>query len=98
MDVEQTRVWYDCDRTEAISEAILGAVSDHMECDETALPPISEYTDVDALNTLFGTRRPAAPALSSGTLEFKYDDVVVTVSTIGTVEVRDAADAEPTSD
>ncbi|KTG25127.1 hypothetical protein AUR66_16485 [Haloferax profundi] len=95
---EQTRVWYDCDQTEAISEAILVAASQHMGCDVTALPPLSAYCDVDALNSLFGTGQPAAPTLSSGILEFKYDDLVVTISTIGTIEIRDAGDAHPSSD
>lgn len=31
-----------------------------------------------------------SPALSRGTLEFDYGDLVVDVDTVGTVEVRDA--------
>ncbi|WP_411965825.1 HalOD1 output domain-containing protein [Haloferax sp. YSMS24] len=84
----RTRLWYDCERKEAVSEAILAATSDHKDCAVTVLPPLSKAVDVDALNSLFGTDRPAAPSLSSGTIEFEYADVVVTVSTVGTIEVE----------
>lgn len=65
------------------------AASEYRECELTELPSLSAYTDVDALNTLFGTDRPSTPALSSGELEFEYDGLTVTVSTIGTIEVQE---------
>ncbi|WP_309138753.1 HalOD1 output domain-containing protein [Haloferax larsenii] len=89
-ETEQTRVWYDCDRSETISEAILFAAAEHRDCDPTELPPLSEYVDIDALNVLFGEDSPMSPALSRGTLEFDYGDLVVDVDTVGTVEIRDA--------
>ncbi|WP_225316414.1 MULTISPECIES: HalOD1 output domain-containing protein [Haloferax] len=79
-----------------MSEAILVAASEHRDCEMTELPPLSAYTDVDALNTLFGTKRPSAPALSSGSLEFEYDGLVVTVSTVGTIEVADSESIDHT--
>ncbi|WP_255518305.1 MULTISPECIES: HalOD1 output domain-containing protein [Haloferax] len=72
-----------------MSEAVLTATSEHKSCSVTELPPLSQYTDVDALNSLFGTDRPAAPALSSGTLEFEYGNVLVSVSTVGTIDIVD---------
>ena len=90
----RTRVWYDCERNEAVSEAILTATSEHKECAVTELPPLSRDIDVDALNSLFGTDRPAAPSVSNGTLRFEYAGVVVTVSTIGSIEVETAESSE----
>ncbi|AFK19923.1 hypothetical protein E6P09_00515 [Haloferax mediterranei ATCC 33500] len=85
---ERTRVWYDCDRTESISEAVLSAASEHADCDTSELPPLSSYTDIDALNTLFGDNSPGAPSLSGATLEFSYGALVVTVDSAGLIEIQ----------
>ncbi|WP_396611668.1 HalOD1 output domain-containing protein [Haloferax sp. S1W] len=66
------------------------AAAEHANCAPTELPPLADYVDVDALNTLFGDDSPMSPALASGTLEFDYGDLVVEVDTVGTVDVRDS--------
>ncbi len=69
-----------------------------MGCAVTELPPLSQYTDVDALNSLFGPESPTAPRMSNSTLEFEYDGVVVAVSTVGTIEVVDGDGTVSTRD
>ncbi|WP_231512864.1 MULTISPECIES: HalOD1 output domain-containing protein [Haloferax] len=86
---KRTRVWYDCERDESVSEAILTATSEHKACEPTELAPLGEYADTDALDTLFGAESSFSPSLSNGNLEFEYDDVVVKVDTMGVVEIID---------
>ncbi|ELZ96969.1 hypothetical protein C440_04308 [Haloferax mucosum ATCC BAA-1512] len=85
---ERTRVWYDCDSTKSVSEAIVSAASEHANCDPSSLPSLTSYTDIDALNTLFGDSSPRAPSLSGATLEFSYGALVVTVDSAGLIEIR----------
>lgn len=86
---EQTRIWYDCERRETISEAITHAACEHKSCEVNELPPLSEYADPDALNALFGEDNPSPPPIAQGTLGFQYDDLVVEITTAGTVEIQD---------
>ncbi|WP_167344098.1 MULTISPECIES: HalOD1 output domain-containing protein [unclassified Haloferax] len=88
-EFEPTRVWYDCERTEPVSEAVVAAVNEHTRRD-AELPPLTEHVDTDALDALFGCDTPGAPRVSGASLEFDYADLVVTVESVGRIEVRDA--------
>ncbi|WP_342764845.1 HalOD1 output domain-containing protein [Haloferax sp. Atlit-4N] len=89
-EFEPTRVWYDCERTEPVSEAVAAAVNQHTRRDPTELPPLTEHVDTDALDALFGRDTPGAPRVTGASLEFDYADFVVTVESVGRIEVRDA--------
>ncbi|MFK8214321.1 MULTISPECIES: HalOD1 output domain-containing protein [unclassified Haloferax] len=88
-EYEPTRVWYDCERTEPVSAAVAAAVDKHARGDAD-LPPLTDHVDTDALDTLFGRDTPGAPRVSGASLEFDYADFVVTVESVGRIEVRDA--------
>ncbi|WP_424008914.1 HalOD1 output domain-containing protein [Haloferax denitrificans] len=88
-EFEPTRVWYDCERTQPVSEAVAAAVDKHTRRDAD-LPPLTEHVDTDALDALFGRDTPGAPRVSGASLEFAYADLVVTVESVGRIEVRDA--------
>lgn len=62
----------------SVGVEIVRTVADQTGCDPTALPPLYEYVDPDALKSLFeptttGDRR-------GGTVSFVYDEYQVTVS------------------
>ncbi|MFC7202624.1 HalOD1 output domain-containing protein [Haloferax namakaokahaiae] len=85
----ETRVWYDCERPETISEAITAAVCEHKSCGVTDLSSLTDYADPNALDALFGTENPSSPTINRGFLEFRYDDVSVEISSVGKIVVRD---------
>lgn len=83
-------MWYDCERTETISETVVSAVAEHKSCDAAELPPLTDYADPDALDALFGNETPSTPAITRGSLEFKYGNVSVEISSVGKVVVQDS--------
>ncbi|POG55597.1 hypothetical protein AUR65_009390 [Haloferax marisrubri] len=65
-------------------------MNQHTHRDATELPPLTEHVDTDALDALFGRDTPGAPRVAGASLEFDYAGFVVTVESVGRIEVRDA--------
>lgn len=71
-------------------EAVLAAVSEFKRTDATGLHPLNRCVDADAVNLLFGGPGSSTMGIEEGTLSFRYDDVFVTVTHDGFIEVVDA--------
>ncbi|MFB6141652.1 MAG: HalOD1 output domain-containing protein [Halosimplex sp.] len=70
--------------TPPLSERVVSAVAAHRDVEETALPPLFEVLDPDALDALFET----PGAVPQGTVTFEYAGCIVECSSDGTVDVR----------
>ncbi|MDG5778087.1 HalOD1 output domain-containing protein [Haloarculaceae archaeon H-GB2-1] len=72
---------------DSIVEELVMMISEHTDTDPTALPPLSEYVDPEALDTLVRSfQRDAA----SGSIAFTYDEYVVKVRADGGLSVERA--------
>ena len=68
---------------DATSLGVIEAVADVLDREPTALGPLGNVLDTDALDALF-----ADPSTSSLVVSFEYEELTVTVSNEGFVEVR----------
>lgn len=80
-------------------DAVLAAVSGFKRTDETELRCLDRYIDDNAINSLFGGPTSSTTRILEGALSFRYDDVFVTVTHDGWIEVvdADAVHARPAS-
>ena len=69
---------YEIGAGESISTAVVRAVSAVEGCDPLSLRPLAEVVDLDALDTLFGSRADGTPR-PGGRLTFVYSRCCVTV-------------------
>lgn len=67
---------------EELGVVVPRAVAEATDSDPLELPPLQQYVDVDALETLFAT------GSSEKTVSFSYEDVHVTVRSEGVIVVR----------
>ncbi len=70
----------DWTETEIPSTAVVEAVATAKDVNPTALPPLNDYVDPDALNRLLQNA-------SSGRVSFQYDGAEVFVTSDGAIEV-----------
>ncbi|MDZ5812419.1 HalOD1 output domain-containing protein [Halorubrum sp. AD140] len=68
------------------STAVIEALAASTGRDPTAMPPLYDYVDPDALDALLGSR--TGDPEDSVTVSFAYDGVAVRVASSGWVEVR----------
>lgn len=71
-------------------DAVIAAASKFKDTEAKELRPLSRYIDADAINLLFGGPDGSTTRVEEGTLSFRYDDVFVTVTHEGWIEVVDA--------
>ncbi|WP_311171358.1 HalOD1 output domain-containing protein [Halobellus ordinarius] len=87
---------YDVQSDSSATEAIIWAVADAVGVDPTALPPLFDYVDPDALNALFARRDKGT---GGGTiLSFQIDTWNVFVRSDGRIRICDGTqptDPEP---
>lgn len=87
---------YDSESGRSAAEAVIGALADAVGADPTALPPLYEYVDPDALNALFDRSDRATG--DATLLSFQVDRWNVFVSSDGRIRVCDSTqptDPEP---
>lgn len=72
-----------------IAETVAGEVGR----DPTSLPPLHDYVDTDALNSLFESTKTSDRR--QGRIEFTYDEHVVTVTFDGDYEISVDEKSEP---
>lgn len=79
------------DQTSRLStlDAVLDAVSEFTHTDAEELRCLNRYIDGDAIGMLFGDSGSSTTHIEEGTLTFRYDDVFVTVTHDGWIEVVD---------
>lgn len=70
--------------------AVFNAVSSHKNMDRDELRHLDEYVDATAISRLFGGAGGSTTRVEEGALSFRYDDVFVTMTHDGWVEVVDA--------
>jgi hypothetical protein len=63
--------------------ALVDSVAAATDCDPTGLPPLNEFVDVDALNTLVTEQEDNFVGVS-----FVYDGVPVRIDSTGRIDVR----------
>lgn len=83
-DIERHR--YDWSADGDPMYAIVAAVADVTDRDARDVPPLNDYLDPDALETLLKDR--GVPKDSGTEIIFNYDTVVVTIEDDGTLELR----------
>ena len=86
----------DIESGDSLTEAITWALADAIGADPTAVPPLFDYVDPDALNALFS--RPASATAGETLLSFQVDSWNVFVRSDGRIRVCDATgstDPEP---
>lgn len=71
-------------------DAVIAAASEFKDAEAKELRSLSRYIDADAINLLFGGPDSSTTRVEEGTLSFRYDDVFVTVTHDGWIEVVDA--------
>lgn len=79
---------------ESVSIAVVNAVATHRDADPVELPPLYEWIDPDALDSLFGPTGSGGPR--SGRLEFTYDGHSITVDCTDGVSI--AVDGSPATE
>lgn len=78
---------------ESIAVAVIDTVSRFEDREASALPPLTESVNPDALDNLFGYDTGQAPA-SSGHISFEYSNSTVYIGGDGTISVE-AMDETP---
>ena len=73
-----TRMDYEIEGSESITEAVVRAVSAVNGCPPEALRPLSEVLDPDALDTIFDGRGDGNPRLG-GRISFIYNGCRITI-------------------
>lgn len=71
---------------ESYTDGIVRVMAVAHDTDPTALPPVYEAIDPDALEAVLTSLAANAPA-ESGTVEFAYDDHTVTVESSGAIHL-----------
>ncbi len=95
MSLRSSRTSFDPASVESSLDAVFRAVADHKNVDIAQLPPLEPYVDGDAILHLFGESGSSTAGITQGSLRFRYDDVFVTLSHDGWVEVTDVDAASP---
>jgi hypothetical protein len=73
--------------TESVSEAVVHAVSTTEDCRPTALPPLYNAVNPEALNKIFTVTNNETP-VRCGQITFQYSDSVVKIRTNGSPTVQ----------
>ena len=83
----QNRVTFECDwqSETTVTTAVVDAVATIRGCAPTALDPLEEAIDTDALNQIF--KPTTRTDRTSGELSFVFEGCDVTVTADGTIEV-----------
>lgn len=97
MHSQPSRTSFDPATVESSLDAVFRAVTDHKNVDIARLPPLEPYLDGDAILHLFGESGSSTLGIAQGSLRFRYDDVFVTLTHDGWVEVTDVDAASPDS-
>jgi len=71
----------------SMTVAVAEAVSSFEDCDPTALPPLHDVVDTDALNAMFDTERAVSDDRSCG-VSFWFSDSHVTIENVGRIVVE----------
>lgn len=79
------RIRHEWDESDHPSTAVIEAVVVTTGRDPTAIPPLHDYVDADALNALVTPRSESTTAIS---VSFLYDGVIVRVDSKGWIEVQ----------
>lgn len=87
-NVSTTR--FDPASTLSALDAVFAAVSEVTETDAMELRRIDRYINADVIDLLFGGPGSSTTHIEEGALSFRYDDVIVTVTHDGWIEVCDA--------
>lgn len=95
MQTQSSRASFDTATVESSLDAVFRAVADHKNVDSARLPPLEPYVDGDAILHLFGESGSFTAGITQGSLRFRYDDVFVTLTHDGWVEVTDVDAASP---
>lgn len=90
MNSDATVTQFDPSSTLSALDAVFAAVSAFKNTDAEELRRIERYIDADAITLLFGKPERSATRIEEGSLSFRYDDVFVTVTHNGWIEVVDA--------
>lgn len=90
MNSDATVTQFDPASTLSALDAVFAAVSAFRNTDAEELRRIERYIDADAISLLFGKPESSTTRIEEGSLSFRYDDVFVTVTHDGWIEVVDA--------
>lgn len=90
MNSDSSVTRFDPTTTRSALDAVLAAVSEFKNTDAKQLRCLNRYIDADTVNLLFGGPDSSTTRIEEGTLSFRYDDVFVTVTHDGWIEVADA--------
>lgn len=82
-DVRVRHAWT---HSEEPSTAIIEAVAAATNRDPTTMPPLYEYINVDALNSLLTSRPPNTENVT--TVSFSYEDATVQLDSSGWIEIK----------
>lgn len=75
------------DESGRVAEQIISGVAAKEGVSETELPPLYEYVDVDALESLLA--HAGRSSMGAVTIELRYLEYTVTVSETGVVSIED---------
>jgi hypothetical protein len=90
MNSDSSVTQFDPTTTRSALDAVFTAVSKFKDTDAKNLRRLDKYIDADTINLLFGGPDSSTTRIKEGTLSFRYDDVFVTVTHDGWIEVVDA--------
>jgi len=71
-------------------DAVFDAITAFRNTDGEDLRRLDRYIDADAINCLFGGPNSSTTRMQEGTLSFRYDNMFVTITHDGWIEVVDA--------
>jgi len=85
-DAGEYSLEFSADGEEPVSDALVYAVSTVLDEDPTALTPLGEVVEVDAINALFGHSSDASRDVR---LSFEYEGFLVTISGRGEITLEE---------
>ena len=71
-------------------DAVYDAIIAFRNTEHEELRRLDRYVDADAINDLFGGPNSSTTRIQEGTLSFRYDDIFVTITHDGWIEIVDA--------
>ena len=90
MNSKSSVIRFDPTNIRSTLDAVFTAVSEFKNTEAKALRRLDEFVDPDTINLLFGGPGSSTTRIEEGALSFRYDDVFVTVTHDGWIEVVDA--------
>lgn len=80
MSTANSPVKYTCSEDESVSHTVIAAVAEVSNCDPMELPPLYDYIDPEALDTLFHSHSSEETNQDETYLEFTYTTYHITVT------------------